>query len=128
MYVDPHILYPCHIVILSIKILNKNTLSKILEHPETTENIEVQLMTHDIDEKQIALSHHHSEQSIQREKKYPDQRYYLNSPSRVDRSTKIVQHFKTNSTNKCQNSLGESDTNVTDSNDKGIDISSEESE
>lgn len=119
MYVDPHILCLCHIAIL-LRILNENTFSKILEHPETTENIEMQLMTHDIDEKQIELSQHHSEQSIQREKKYPDQRYYLNSPSRVE---KIVQHFKTSSTNKCQNSLGESDTNVTDSSDKGIEES-----
>ncbi|KAM0732948.1 hypothetical protein ACS0PU_001109 [Formica fusca] len=97
--------------------------TNILEHPEITENVEMQLMTHDIDEKQIELSQHHSEQSIQCEMKYPDQRYHLNSPSRVD---KVIQHFKTSSTNKCQNSQGESDMNVTDRSDKGIDVSSEE--
>lgn len=85
----------------------------------------MQLVTHDIDEEQIDLSQHHSEQSIQCEEKYPDQRYHLNSPPRVD---KVIQHFKTSSMNKCQNSQGESDTNVMNSGDKGIDASSEESE
>ncbi|CAL1688174.1 unnamed protein product [Lasius platythorax] len=94
-----------------------------LEHLETTENFEMQLMTHDIDDKQMNLSQHHSEQSIQCEENYPGQRYHLNSPPRVD---KVVQFFKTSSMNKCQNSQGESDTNVTNSGDKGIDGSSEE--
>lgn len=85
----------------------------------------MQLMSHDIDDKQMNLSQHHSEQSIQCEENYPGQRYHLNSPPRVD---KVVQYFKTSSMNKCQNSQGESDTNVTNSGDKGIDGSSEESE
>lgn len=126
MYVDPdilHLLSHCYFIDQNFK--RKHAFSKILEHPEITENVEMQLMTHDIDEKQIELSQHHSEQSIQCEMKYPDQRYHLNSPSRVD---KVIQHFKTSSTNKCQNSQGESDMNVTDSSDKGIDVSSEESE
>lgn len=85
----------------------------------------MQLMMHDIDEKQVDLSEYHSEQSVQCEENYPNQRYHLNSPPRVD---KVVQYFKTSSMNKCQNSQGESDTNVIDSGDKGIDDSSEESE
>ncbi|XP_070170042.1 uncharacterized protein [Polyergus mexicanus] len=98
--------------------------TNIFERPEIMENVEMQLTTQgNIDERQIELSQHHSEQSIQREMKYPDQRYHSNSPSRVD---KVIQHFKTSSTNKCQNSQGESDTNVTDSSDKGIGVSREE--
>ncbi|XP_072752787.1 uncharacterized protein [Anoplolepis gracilipes] len=97
--------------------------TNVLEQPEIPENVEMQLTTQDIDEKQIDLSQHHSEQSNQCEEKYPDQRYHLNSPPRVD---KVVQHFETSSMNKCQNSQGESDTNVTNSSDKGINVSSEE--
>lgn len=126
MYVDRRIFHLLlHYYFIDRNFKRKCTFSKILEHPETTENIEMQLITHDIDEKQIDLSQHHSGQSIQCEEKYPNQRYYLNSPSRVD---KVVQHFKTSSMNKCQNSQGESDTNITDSGDKEINVSSEESE
>ncbi|EFN62617.1 SUMO-conjugating enzyme UBC9 [Camponotus floridanus] len=110
-------------IVSDIEFVLAEDETNILEHPETIENIEMQLVTHDIDEKQIDLSQHHSGQSIQCEEKYPNQRYYLNSPSRVD---KVVQHFKTSSMNKCQNSQGESDTNIMDSGDKEINVSSEE--
>ncbi|TGZ47415.1 Uncharacterized protein DBV15_00223 [Temnothorax longispinosus] len=53
------------------------------------------------------------------EKKHPCQGYHLNSPSRVD---EIVQHFKTSTMNKCDNSQEESKNNA----DKAIGISSEE--
>ncbi|XP_024867226.1 uncharacterized protein LOC112451675 isoform X1 [Temnothorax curvispinosus] len=96
------------------------SFSKISEHREATENAETQFMVHDIHEKQVDLeSQHCSEQSIQCEKKHPCQGYHLNSPSRVD---EIVQHFKTSTMNKCDNSQEESKNNA----DKAIGISSEE--
>ncbi|XP_071627706.1 uncharacterized protein [Temnothorax longispinosus] len=89
---------------------------------EHCEDAETQFMVHDIHEKQVDLeSQHCSEQSIQCEKKHPCQGYHLNSPSRVD---EIVQHFKTSTMNKCDNSQEESKNNA----DKAIGISSEESE
>ncbi|XP_024867227.1 uncharacterized protein LOC112451675 isoform X2 [Temnothorax curvispinosus] len=94
--------------------------TNISEHREATENAETQFMVHDIHEKQVDLeSQHCSEQSIQCEKKHPCQGYHLNSPSRVD---EIVQHFKTSTMNKCDNSQEESKNNA----DKAIGISSEE--
>ncbi|XP_071554139.1 uncharacterized protein [Temnothorax nylanderi] len=94
--------------------------TNISEHREATENAETQFMVHDIHEKQADLeSLHCSEQSIQCEKKHPCQGYHLNSPSRVD---EIVQHFKTSTMNKCDNSREESKDNA----DKAIGISSEE--
>lgn len=99
--------------------------SKILEHRKATENVETHFTVHDIHEKRADLeSQHHSEQSIQCEKKHPCQGYHLNSPPRVD---EVVQHFKTSSMNKCHNSQGKSDSNVKDNADKAIVVSSEES-
>ncbi|XP_018060146.1 PREDICTED: uncharacterized protein LOC108694966 [Atta colombica] len=98
--------------------------TNISEHCEVTENVEMQLKVQNIHEKQVDLeSQHCNEQSIQCEKKHPYQEHNLNSPLRVD---EIVEHFKTNSINKCHNFEEELNTNIKDNIDEAINMSSEE--
>ena len=127
----PHISYLLlHVIACRIKFKKWCTLSsKISEHCEVTDNVEMQLKVQDIHEKQVDLeSQHYNEQSIQCEKKHPYQEHNLNSPLRVD---EIVEHFKTNSINKCHNfeeELNTKELNIKDNIDEAINMSSEESE
>lgn len=98
---------------------------------ETIENAdEARVTVHDVREERTEPESQRGEQDQEWEreeqeaKEHPDVGYNLNSPARPD---EVVQHFKTSST-KCHSSRGESDANVTDSGDKRIDVSSEESE
>lgn len=113
----------------SLDILNGMIIIsfKNAECPDSTENIETQLMIHDIHKEQVDLKSHcrHSEQSIQWQEKYSKD--YLNSFS-ASLDDVLPQHSETYTINMpCHNVQNESNVNLMDNNSREIDTNFEES-